>query len=123
MEHKQQPTVGEYVRQRREEAGLSIRELARRADIDFTHLSRIEKGEKRPTAESLQKIGDALGIDSGELLAYAGIHPSLPEPRAYFRRKLGVDADEAEVLARLIEDYQANKRKEGGGNHEETNED
>jgi transcriptional regulator with XRE-family HTH domain len=111
-------SLGEYVRDARERAGLSIRELARLAEVNHAFLARVENGERGASAELLQRLADVLDVDAAELLAYVGIRPALPEPRMYFRSKLGVDADEAEILARLIEDHQAKKRRE-----ERTNED
>lgn len=115
-------SFGDHVRAEREKAGLSIRALAGKAGISFAYLSTLEKGQYRGSAELAAKLATALDIDPQPLLTYFDVHASLPEPRAYFRRKLGVDANEADVLAQLIEDYQAKKNNEGGGNHEETDE-
>ena len=52
-------------------------------------------------------------------LSYLGVKPITPEPRIYFRRAYGASADEAEILAQLIEEYQARKKK--GGTNEEAN--
>lgn len=120
--NEQYKTFGEHVKAEREGAGISIRELARRSGASLAHLSNVEKGKYRGSAELAAKLAEALGIDPQPLLDHFDVHASLPEPRVYFRRRLGVDADEADVLARLVEDYQAKKNKEGGGNHEETNE-
>lgn len=107
-------TLGAHLRAAREQAGLTVRDLAARAGITHPYLVRLENGEKRhPAADILMRLARALGIDDSELLAYIGVTPSLPEPRAYFRRKFGVDADEAEILARLIEEHQAQQRGEG----------
>lgn len=113
--------LGTHLRILRDQAGYSIRELARKVGVHNSYLSRLESGETaHPSPELLQRLADALGADSTELLTYLGVRPELPEPRAYFRRKLGVDADEAEILARLIENHQAKKRR-GGHHEEETN--
>ena len=53
-------------------------------------------------------------------LAFIGVRPSLPEPRVYFRRKLGIDASDADELADIVEEFQAKKRREGSS--EDTNE-
>ena len=113
-------SLGDYLRIAREEKGLSIRALARRVGVDHTYLARVENGERGdPKPELLNRLAAELNVDPAELLAYVGVEPALPEPRLYFRRKLGVDADEAEVLARLVEEHQAKKRREG--HHEDTN--
>lgn len=109
---KNHPTLAAYLRQVREQAGYSIRELAKRVGVHHSYLARLETGETaNPAPELLEHLATELEVDSAELLAY--INVSLPEPRAYFRRKLGVDAEEADVLARLIENYQV-KHKKGG---------
>lgn len=104
-------SLGEHIRAERERAGLSIRELARKAGVDFSYLSTLEKGKYRGSAEMVIRLAEALGIDAAPLLAHLGIDQPLPEPRVYFRRKLGVSANEADILAQLIEDYQAKGRK------------
>jgi transcriptional regulator with XRE-family HTH domain len=102
------PTLGECIAANRRLAGLSQRQLAAQAGLHYSVLSRVERGEyMQLTPDILQRIADVLEIDSAELLRYVGVEPSLPEPRVYFRRKLGVNAATADVLARLVEDYQA----------------
>ena len=49
------------VAEARHAAGLSIRELARLADISFTTISRIESGESDPTVGMLRRIVEAAG--------------------------------------------------------------
>lgn len=119
-EGNQHVTLGDYLRMARQQAGYSIRELAKLVSVHFSYLARLENGETaHPSPDLLQRLAEVLQVDAAELLTYIGVKPALPEPRAYFRRKLGVNAEEADVLARLIEDYQAKKTK--GGTHEDTN--
>jgi transcriptional regulator with XRE-family HTH domain len=112
--------LGAYIRKAREAAGLTLRQLAEAAGIDHGYLAHIEAGERaKPGADVLQRLADALELDDTKLLGFIGVKPSLPEPRVYFRRKYGVNAREADVLARLIEEYQTKQQK--GGRHEDTN--
>jgi transcriptional regulator with XRE-family HTH domain len=105
--------LGAYIRKARERAGMGVRELAHKADIDHGYLAHLEAGRRvKPSADVLHRLADVLGIDDQELLKFIGVTPRLPEPRIYFRRKLGVNAREADVLARLIEDHQAKQAKE-----------
>jgi transcriptional regulator with XRE-family HTH domain len=105
-------SLGEYLRQQRERAGLSQRRLAGMTAIHHSYLARLENGELlNPQAEYLQRIANVLGVDVADFFAFLGVRPEVPEMRAYFRRKLGVNADEADVLAQLIEDYQAKQKK------------
>src|SRR6266849_639576 len=105
MRHKD-TTLGAYLRQARESAGLSLRDLENLTGVGRMALSRLENDAvQEPQATDLVKLARALDVDEAALLAYIGVQPTLPEPRMYFRRKLGVNADEADVLAQLIEDY------------------
>jgi len=109
--------LGAYIRKSREAAGLTLRQLAEAAGINYGYLGHIEAGERaKPGADVLQRIADVLELDAHDLLKFLGVRASLPEPRIYFRRKYGVGAREADVLAQLIEDHQAKqtKQKKGG---------
>lgn len=123
-ERSNHPPLGVYLRTKREEAGLSIRELARLAHVDFAYLSRLEAGQKdNPSAELLQRLADVLEADASELLAYVGVKPALPEPRAYFRKQYGVSEADATEMARLLEKFTKQKGKKNqskkGGEYDE----
>jgi transcriptional regulator with XRE-family HTH domain len=67
-------TLGEYVRQKREGAELSQRQLAQEAGVSFSNISRLESGlSQHPTPGLLKNIADVLDVDLAELLAYLGI--------------------------------------------------
>lgn len=75
-------TVGEMIRQLREEQGLSQTKLAATADISAATLSQFETGRKTPSLGSLLRLADALGVEPGELLPPKALAPSksgLPE--------------------------------------------
>jgi transcriptional regulator with XRE-family HTH domain len=112
-------SLGMYLRRQREQAGLNVRQLAERADVDHAYVVRLENSKQvKPSADILQRLAEALQVDFSELLPFIGVKPVslLPSVRTYFRRKLGVNADEAEVLARLIEKYRQDKHQsEKGG--------
>ena len=59
------------------------------------------------SVEELQRLADVLELDITDLLAFLGVKPVMPEPRVYFRRKFGMDADQAEILANLVAEFQA----------------
>lgn len=108
-------SLGAYLRTARTRAGLSLRQLASRASMNYGYLARIENGERaKPAPDVLQRLADALAIDSAELFAFFGIKPAatLPPPRIYFRDKFGVNEAEADILAGLIENYQTQKRRQ-----------
>jgi transcriptional regulator with XRE-family HTH domain len=70
--------VGQQLRARREERGLSLRELARRIDISPSALSQIETGKSRPSVSTLYAIASEIGLSLDELLG--GIARSVPSP-------------------------------------------
>lgn len=61
---------GSHLQQLRKEKELSIRKLADIADMDFSYLHRIEKGESNPTLTTLLALAEALEIDICELVSY-----------------------------------------------------
>lgn len=66
-----QPRVhpGEKMREERKRKGISVRELARRAGLTPSHLSKIERGMANPSVGALWTISDELGIPIAELFS------------------------------------------------------
>jgi transcriptional regulator with XRE-family HTH domain len=67
------PGLGEYIREQREAAQVSLRQLARAAGVSNPYLSQIERGVKKPSAEILQQIAKGLRISAETLYVRAGI--------------------------------------------------
>lgn len=67
------PDVGNFIRQQREVAQKSIRDLAKIAGVSNPYLSQIERGLRKPSAEILQQLARALQISSETLYERAGI--------------------------------------------------
>lgn len=65
--------LGAFIRERREDARLSIRRLAELAGVSNPYLSQIERGVRRPSAEILQQVADALRISVESLYVRAGL--------------------------------------------------
>jgi transcriptional regulator with XRE-family HTH domain len=68
--------LGERIRELRQEAGLSQRELATRVGVSFPHISKVEANREPASAELLTRIADALAADPDELLVLAGRLPA-----------------------------------------------
>ena len=66
-------SIGEYIRQQRERANISLRQLASAAGVSNPYLSQIERGLRRPSAEILQQIAKGLRISAEALYVQAGI--------------------------------------------------
>jgi XRE family aerobic/anaerobic benzoate catabolism transcriptional regulator len=62
-------SLGATVRARRSESGLTLRELARRADVSERFLAQLEAGEGNISVARLQDVATALGTSAAELLA------------------------------------------------------
>ncbi len=60
--------IGANIRRRREEVGLTLTELARRANLTKGALSKIETGKGSPPISTVLRIAEALGSTLSELL-------------------------------------------------------
>jgi len=92
--------IGEHIKAKRVEAGLLLREVAERAGVHESTISRIEHGLLLPPVDVLLRIGDALELDLTELLAKMGARFSedLPDFETYLRAKYQLSED---VIARM----------------------
>ena len=69
-------TLGDYLKEQRLAAQLSLRQLADQVGVSNPYLSQIERGLRKPSAEVLQQIARALRISAEQLYVRAGIvHP------------------------------------------------
>jgi transcriptional regulator with XRE-family HTH domain len=104
-------SIGEYIRQQREQAKISLRQLASAAGVSNPYLSQIERGLRRPSAEILQQIAKGLRISAEALYVQAGI---LEDRRADSGVRAAVLAD-PELAERqkqvLLEIYESFRRE------------
>jgi len=66
-------SLGEYLREQRRSAQLSLRQLAEEAGVSNPYLSQVERGLRRPSAEVLNKVAGALQISAEHLFIRAGL--------------------------------------------------
>ena len=66
-------TLGDYLKEQRVSAQLSLRQLADQAGVSNPYLSQIERGLRKPSAEVLQQIAKALRISAEQVYVRAGI--------------------------------------------------
>ena len=64
--------LGEIIRQQRVTLPLTLQELAAMSSVSPSHLGRIERGERFPSAHILRKIAKPLSFDEDELFTLAG---------------------------------------------------
>jgi transcriptional regulator with XRE-family HTH domain len=77
--------VGERIRRRRREQGLSLRDLAGRIGMTAGYLSRVENQQVTPSLDALQSIAAALGVP---MFFFLENHLAEPVVRAGQRRTL-----------------------------------
>jgi transcriptional regulator with XRE-family HTH domain len=65
--------IGDYIRQQRSTAKISLRQLSKLAGVSNPYLSQIERGLRKPSAEILQQIAKGLRISAEALYVQAGI--------------------------------------------------
>ncbi|MDH4117724.1 MAG: helix-turn-helix domain-containing protein [Acidimicrobiia bacterium] len=71
--HEDGSEIGEFIREQRERANLSLRRLADRAGISNPYLSQIERGIRKPSAEILKRLSRALEISAESLYTKVGL--------------------------------------------------
>jgi transcriptional regulator with XRE-family HTH domain len=65
--------IGAFIRDLRNTARISLRELAARAGVSNPYLSQIERGLRRPSAEVLAQIASALKVSTPVMYLRAGL--------------------------------------------------
>ena len=100
--------IGQNIRRFREEANLSLSELAERAGVSKGYLSALENEDaetrRRPSGQSLYKIAEALGVTVADLL---GEHTHFDEPvdvpgsLLAFAEQEGLPESDVMMLARI----------------------
>ena len=72
--------LGAFLREQRQSAQLSLRQLSDLAGVSNPYLSQIERGLKKPSAEILQQLARALQVSAESLYVHAGILDAVPAP-------------------------------------------
>ncbi len=65
---RQMQTLGQILKSKRESKNLLLRQVAAYLDIDQAILSKIERGDRKPTKENISKLSEILEIDREELM-------------------------------------------------------
>lgn len=106
--------LGDYLREQRRNAQLSLRQLADAAGVSNPYLSQIERGLRKPSAEVLQQVAKALRISAETLYVRAGILDEQErdelETRAVILADPSMNERQKQVLLQIYESF----RKENG---------
>jgi transcriptional regulator with XRE-family HTH domain len=65
--------IGGFIREQRDQAQMSVRQLAKAAEVSNPYLSQVERGLRKPSAEILSRIAQGLRISAETLYVRAGI--------------------------------------------------
>jgi transcriptional regulator with XRE-family HTH domain len=65
--------IGDFIRDLRRNAGVSLRQLADKAGVSNPYLSQVERGLRRPSAAVLQQIAAALRVSTPVMYLRAGL--------------------------------------------------
>lgn len=120
--------LGNFIRQRREELGHSIRWVAEKAGVNNAYLSQVERGHFLPSATWLRKLAPALKVGVEELMRAAGYLLEEPPTFALSVDKRYIDVtdipeDTLRALEKIIEDVKRERRErreEHGSPQEQT---
>ncbi len=77
--------LGYAIRTQRKKAGMTLLDLAKKADFSISYLSQIERNLLTPSIATLRTLAEALGIPAGQLMLRDGGHANAPV--AVVRRK------------------------------------
>ena len=100
--------VGDFIREQRSAAKVSLRELARAAGVSNPYLSQVERGLRKPSAEILASIAKGLRISAETLYEQAGIldrRSGNPDTVAAIRADAALSERHRAVLLELYETY------------------
>jgi transcriptional regulator with XRE-family HTH domain len=65
--------IGDFIRDLRQNARISLRQLAEQAGVSNPYLSQIERGLRKPSAEVLQQLATALRVSTPMMYLRAGL--------------------------------------------------
>lgn len=103
--------IGAYIREQREQARISLRQLAQSAGISNPYLSQIERGLRRPSADILQQIAKGLRISAEALYVQAGFLEDRP-PGSIVREAVLTDRELTERQKQMLIEIYDSFRKE-----------
>jgi transcriptional regulator with XRE-family HTH domain len=112
-------SIGEYIREQRQRAKVSLRQLADATGVSNPYLSQIERGLRKPSAEILQQIARGLRISAEALYVRAGILDD-QESDTDVKTAIRADGTLSERQKQVLIDIYESFRRENGHDGEAT---
>jgi transcriptional regulator with XRE-family HTH domain len=109
-------SIGEYIREQRQRAKVSLRQLAEATGVSNPYLSQIERGLRKPSAEILQQIAKGLRISAEALYVQAGIlddRESDTDVQAAIRADVALSERQKQVLLDIYESFRREEEHAG----------
>lgn len=102
--------LGAFVRQQRQNANLSVRQLSALTGVSNPYLSQIERGLRRPSAEILQRLAQGLSLSAESLYARAGLLDSStvalsPDVRRAIGHDVALDTEQRRELLGMYDRF------------------
>jgi transcriptional regulator with XRE-family HTH domain len=106
--------IGEFIRDLRRNARISLRQLAEQAGVSNPYLSQIERGLRKPSAEVLQQIATALRVSTPAMYLRAGLlaHTDGPGVLAAIGSDEDLTESQKHTLIQIYETFQRENRRE-----------
>jgi transcriptional regulator with XRE-family HTH domain len=105
--------IGSFIKDLRQTAKISLRQLADRAGVSNPYLSQIERGLRKPSAEVLQQIASALRVSTPAMYLRAGLLDS--EGQQGVLAAIAVDPDlsiaQKQSLSQIYETFRNENRR------------
>lgn len=102
--------LGEFIREQRRVARLSLRKLSELAEISNPYLSQIERGLRKPSAEILQQLAKGLRISAESLYVQAGFleeRPDGPSLELAILDEASLTAAQKRALVQVLRSFQS----------------
>ena len=91
--------LGSAVRRRREQQGLSLRDVAEETGVSASTLSRIENGTGKPDADNIARLAAWLDMPIERVMHHGPRHATDPKPVVYYPHESTPEIVEAHLRA------------------------
>jgi transcriptional regulator with XRE-family HTH domain len=112
-------SIGAYIKEQREQAKVSLRQLARATGVSNPYLSQVERGLRKPSADLLQQIAKGLRISAEALYEQAGIEDEKEGAPTSVTDAIMADTQITQRQKQMLIDIYESFRKERGAADED----
>jgi transcriptional regulator with XRE-family HTH domain len=109
--------VGSFIRSLRENAQVSVRQLAEKSGVSNPYLSQVERGLRKPSADVLSQLAKALRVSAEVLYVRAGMLE--PSDKSQVRDAIITDTAITEPQKQSLLDMYASFTQQNESSHEE----